>query len=168
MASKIATSGVKMEQRVLAWMCLLIGVNQLGFGAIIPVLPLYADSFGVSQTAIGMTVAVYGLARLFTGLPAGRIADLLGRRSALAIGGVSSALGNLWCAYSATFAELIAARFLAGIGAGLTLTAGMIILADITTPALATLEIRPRSVTQGADRGIFGFTAMALYDIGLR
>jgi len=135
MASKIDTSGVKMEQRVLAWMCLLIGVNQLGFGAIIPVLPLYADSFGVSQTAIGMTVAVYGLARLFTGLPAGRISDLLGRRSALAIGGVSSAVGNLWCAYSATFAELIAARFLAGVGAGLTLTAGMIILADITTPA---------------------------------
>ena len=118
MASKIDTSGVKMEQRILAWMCLLIGVNQLGFGAIIPVLPLYADSFGVSQTAIGMTVAVYGLARLFTGLPAGRIADLLGRRSALAIGGVSSAVGNLWCAYSATFAELIAARFLAGVGAG--------------------------------------------------
>ena len=82
------------ERRVLTWMCLLIGVNQLGFGAVIPVLPLYANSFGVSQAAIGTTVAVYGLARLLTGLPAGRIADLLGRRSALAIGGFCSAAGN--------------------------------------------------------------------------
>ena len=28
--------------RILVWMCVLIGVNQLGFGAIIPVLALYA------------------------------------------------------------------------------------------------------------------------------
>ena len=60
-------------------MCLLIGVNQLGFGAIIQVLPLYANEFGVSQTAIGTTIAVYGLARLLSGLPSGKLADLLGR-----------------------------------------------------------------------------------------
>ncbi len=78
-------------------------------------------------------MAIYGLARLFTAVPAGRIADLLGRRSALAIGGVISAIGNLWCAWAATFTELVMARFVAGAGAGLTLTAGMIVLADITT-----------------------------------
>lgn len=123
------------ERRTLAWMCVLIGVNQLGFGAIIPVMPLYAQSFGVSQAAIGTTIAVYGLARLFTGIPAGRIADRFGRRSALAFGGIVSALGNVWCAYAGTFAELVVARFAAGLGAGITLTAGMIVLADISTPA---------------------------------
>ena len=95
------------EGRVLAWMCLLIGVNQLGFGAIIPVLPLYANEFGVSQAAIGTTIAVYGLARLMSGLPAGKLADLLGRRSVLAFGGVLSAAGNFWCAYADSFQELI-------------------------------------------------------------
>jgi len=30
------------ERRVLAWMCAIIFVNQLGFGAVIPVLPLHA------------------------------------------------------------------------------------------------------------------------------
>jgi MFS transporter, DHA1 family, multidrug resistance protein len=114
-------------------MCVLIGVNQLGFGAIIPVLPLYAASYGVSQTAIGLTVAVYGVARLVTAIPAGRIADWYGRRSALAIGGLISAAGNLWCGYAGTFVELACARFVAGAGAGLTLTAGMIVLADITS-----------------------------------
>lgn len=123
------------ERSVLAWMCLLIGVNQLGFGAVIPVLPLYAQSFGVSQAAIGATVAVYGIARLFTAMPAGRIADLFGRRNALLIGGLVSAAGNLWCAFAGTYTELVIARFVAGAGAGLTLTAGMIVLADITTIA---------------------------------
>jgi DHA1 family multidrug resistance protein-like MFS transporter len=123
------------EGRVLIWMCLLIGVNQLGFGAIIPVLPLYANEFGVSQVAIGSTIAVYGLARLLSGLPSGKLADLLGRRSVLALGGLLSAAGNFWCAYASSFEGLILARFVAGFGAGLTLTAGMIILSDITTVA---------------------------------
>ncbi len=126
---------VARERKVLLWMCVLIGVNQLGFGAVIPVLPLYAQSFGVSQAAIGMTVAVYGLARLFTAMPAGRIADWFGRRNALAIGGIVSAVGNLGCAWADSYTLLVAARFVAGAGAGLTLTAGMIVLADITTPA---------------------------------
>jgi MFS family permease len=131
----IPIAAEQSERKTLIWMCLLIGVNQLGFGAVIPVLPLYADSFGVSQAAIGATVAVYGLARLLTGIPAGRIADWFGRRNALALGGIVSALGNIWCAYATSFSELTVARFVAGAGAGLTLTAGMIVLADITTAA---------------------------------
>ena len=31
--------------RILAWMCVLIAVNQLGFGSIVPALALYARSF---------------------------------------------------------------------------------------------------------------------------
>ena len=120
---------------VLVWMCVLIAVNQLGFGAVIPVLPLYAQSFGVSQAAIGGTVAVYGLARVLLSVPTGRVADWLGRRSALAAGGVLSAIGNLWCAVAATYPELVAARFVAGAGAGVVMTAGMIVLADISQPA---------------------------------
>lgn len=123
------------ERSVLIWMCVLIGINQLGFGAVIPVLPLYAQSFGVSQASIGTTVAIYGLARLVTAIPSGRIADRFGRRSALAIGGFVSASGNVWCAFAGTFAELTMARFVAGAGAGLTLAAGMIVLTDITTLA---------------------------------
>src|SRR2546430_460014 len=47
--------------RILVWMCVLIAVNQLGFGSIVPVLALYARSFGVTQWAIGFAIAVYGL-----------------------------------------------------------------------------------------------------------
>ena len=122
------------ERRVLLWMCVLVAVNQLGFGSIIPVVPLYAQSFGVSQFAIGMTVAVYGLARFAVAIPTGQIADRLGRRPTLAIGGLVSTAGNLWCAVATSYEELVVARFIAGAGGGLVLTAGVIVLADITTP----------------------------------
>jgi MFS family permease len=120
---------------ILAWMCVLIAVNQLGFGSIVPALALYADSFGVSQSAIGLAIAVYGLARFLVALPAGQLADRAGRRAALALGGLVTAAGNLLCAYAPTYAALVGARFVAGAGAALVLTTGTIVLADITTPA---------------------------------
>ena len=64
-------------QKILIWMCVLIAANQLGFGAIVPVTALYAEDFGVSNTAIGVTVAIYGLARFVMNMPSGRIADTM-------------------------------------------------------------------------------------------
>jgi MFS family permease len=120
--------------RILTWMCVLIAVNQLGFGSIVPALALYARSFGVTQSAIGLAIAVYGLARFLVAVPAGRLADRLGRRSTLAIGGLVSALGNVLCALAPTYPTFVGARFVAGAGAALVLTTGLIVLADISTP----------------------------------
>jgi len=136
--------------RILAWLCVLIAVNQLGFGGIVAVVALYARSFGVSQSAIGVTIAIYGLARFLVAMPAGRLADGLGRRPALAIGGLVTAAGNLLCAYAPSFAVLVGARFVAGAGAALVLISGQIILADITTP-----ERRGR--TMAIYQGVFLF-----------
>lgn len=121
--------------RILVWMCALIAVNQLGFGAIVPVIALYARSFGVPQSAVGAAIAVYGLARFLVAMPVGKLTDVLGRRAALALGGVVTAAGNLLCAYAPDFATFVVARFVAGTGAALVLIAGQIVLADITTPA---------------------------------
>ena len=123
-----------LEQRVLIWMCVLVAINQLGFGSMVPALPLYALSFGVSASAIGLAVAIYGLARFTLALPAGQLSDRLGRRPTLALGGLISAAGNLWCAEATSYPEFIFARFAAGAGAGLILTTGQVVLADITTP----------------------------------
>jgi len=90
--------------RILAWMCVLIAINQLGFGSIVPALALYARSFDVTQSAIGLAIAVYGLARFLVAVPAGRLADGLGRRRTLAAGGLLSAAGNALCALAPTCA----------------------------------------------------------------
>ena len=123
-----------VENRVLLAMCGLIAVNQLGFGSVIPVLPLYAQSFGVPASAIGMAVAIYGLARFFVAVPSGKLSDWLGRRPTLAIGGLISATGSFWCAAATTYPEFIVARFVSGFGAGIILTTGQVVLADISTP----------------------------------
>src|SRR3712207_9532857 len=80
------------RHRVLAWMCVLIAVNQLGFGAVVPVLPLYASTFDVPISAIGFTIGVYGLARFVLAVPAGQASDRIGRRPTLALGGVATVL----------------------------------------------------------------------------
>lgn len=123
------------ERRVLFWMCVLVAINQLGFGAMVPSLPLYAQSFGVPASAIGMAVAAYGLARFVLAVPTGQLADWLGRRPTLAIGGLVSAIGNLCCAWASAYPEFVVARFVAGAGAGLILTTGQVVLADISSPA---------------------------------
>ena len=119
---------------ILFWMCVLIAINQLGFGAMVPSLPLYAQSFGVAASAIGMAVGIYGLARFFVAIPAGQLSDRLGRRPTLAIGGLISGVGNLWCAWAVTYSEFMVARFVAGAGAGLLITTGHVVLDDISPP----------------------------------
>ncbi len=133
--------GMTLQRRVLLWMCVLVAVNQFGFGAMVPSVPLYAQSFGVPASAIGLAIAAYGLARFMSALPAGKLSDILGRRQSLAIGGLISAIGNLWCAWATSYPEFIIARFVAGFGAELVLTTGNIVLADISTP-----EVRGRMI----------------------
>ncbi len=119
---------------VLWWICLLVCVNQLGFGAIVPALPIYAQSFGVPASAIGLAVGIYGLARFLAAAPAGGVADRYGRRTALTIGGVMTLAGNLLSVFAVHYPAFLAARFLAGAGAGLIVTTSQIVVADISPP----------------------------------
>ncbi|MGI9147987.1 MAG: MFS transporter [Chloroflexota bacterium] len=136
--------------RILVWMCVLIAVNQLGFGSIVPVAPLYAASFGVSPSAIGLTIAVYGLARFLLAVPTGRLADRIGRRGTLALGGGVTVIGNLLCAVAPSYPLFLSARFVAGAGAALIVTAAQIVLADISPPA-------QRGRIMGIYSGVFAF-----------
>jgi MFS transporter, DHA1 family, multidrug resistance protein len=140
------------ERRILLWMCVLVSVNQFGFGAMVPSLPLYARSFGVPASAIGLAVAIYGLARFVAAIPAGKLSDQLGRRHMLAIGGLISAVGSFWCAEAFGFVDFIVARFVAGVGGGIVLTVGQIVLADISAP-----DRRGRNIATYQAAFLFGF-----------
>src|SRR5215471_5550635 len=118
------------ENQILTWVCLLIFVNQLGFGSIVPAVPLYARSFGVPLSAIGATIAVYGLARFLVSLPVGQVSDRWGRRYALAIGAIVTLVGNVLCATAPSYLPFLAGRFVAGLGAGFVITTCQIVLAD--------------------------------------
>ncbi len=123
------------QYRILVWACLLIFVNQIGFGSIVPVVPLYADSFGVSQFLIGMTIAIYGLARFAMNVPTARIADAYGRRVALAIGGSCTVVGNIISGFSEVYWQFLAGRLVAGAGAAMVITGTQIVVTDISKPS---------------------------------
>lgn len=119
---------------ILFWMCALIAANQLGFGMVVPVAALYAKDFGVSEAAIGLTIAIYGLARFLVNYPSGQLTERIGRKPTLAIGGAITVAGTLLCAVAPNYPIFLAGRFVAGAGAACVLTAGQIVLADIASP----------------------------------
>src|SRR5215208_4931019 len=122
------------EQRVFLTLCVLIMVNQLGFGLITPVLPLYADSFGLGPSAIGLVIGIYGAARFLANVPAGRVAEAKGRRPVLIAGALINAVSAALMASAQSLPQLLLYRLLGGLGAATVLVAGQIMVADIATP----------------------------------
>ena len=122
-----------IENQTLLILCATTMVVMMGQGIISPVLPLYAQSFGVGTAMIGLTIAVFGAARLVVNLPAGFISERYGRRVLLFGGPAVTALGSLAGGLAPTFAWLIASRFVAGAGSAMYMTGAIIILTDITT-----------------------------------
>ncbi len=53
----------------------------LGLGFVLPILPLFARSFGVGYTEAGVLVSAYGAARLVVDIAAGAAVDRWGERS---------------------------------------------------------------------------------------
>jgi multidrug resistance protein len=115
------------------WACIVIAVNQLGFGIVVPVTPLYARTFGVSEAAVGLVVAVYGLGRFLFNLPAGQAADRLGRRPVIFAGTMITCLGSVLCGLAPDFPQLLAYRFVGGVGAAIVITGVQIVVADASS-----------------------------------
>jgi DHA1 family multidrug resistance protein-like MFS transporter len=119
--------------RVLAWACIVIAVNQLGFGIVVPVTPIYARTFGVSEAAVGLVVAIYGLGRFLFNLPAGQAADRFGRKPVIFAGTMITCLGSVLCGLAPDFPQLLAYRFVGGIGAAVVITGVQVVVADVST-----------------------------------
>ena len=118
--------------QILIWICLITLVNQLGFGMVIPVLPLFVQTFGGTAGAVGAAVALYGLGRLLFDLPMGQLTERLGRRQVFIVGEVITVVGTLLCALAPTYNVLLIGRFIGGVGGATVLTVGQIIVADVS------------------------------------
>ena len=87
----------------------------IGVGAVIPTLPIYGKSIGLTGATNGIVIAAPALALLLGAQPAGRYADRA-RKPAMLLGMAVIALADLGTALSASLAPLIVARL--GLGAG--------------------------------------------------
>lgn len=143
-----ALRGPDSTYRTLAWLCLVVCTNQLGFGLIVPIVPTFARSFGVSQALAGLVISVYGLGRLLFDLPMGGLTDRFGRRSVIVAGEIITAAGSVLCGSADSFGQLVFFRFVAGVGAATVLTGAQVVLADISTP-------QNRGVLMNTYQGLF-------------
>lgn len=122
-----------MRDRTFLALCLLILVNQLGFGIITPVMPAYARSFGLGASSVGLVIGSYGLARFLANVPAGQVAERRGRRTVLIVGTAITSVASALIATAANLPQLLIYRLLAGLGAATVLTGGQIMVGDIAT-----------------------------------
>src|SRR5260370_14150082 len=96
---------------------LTVFFDLLGFGIVIPFLPMFAASMGVGAVGVGVLLAIYSLMQLLCAPLLGRLSDQIGRRPVIMIGLSGSALGYLLYAAGNTFFLLLASRALHGGGA---------------------------------------------------
>ena len=107
-------------------------VDLLGFGIVIPFLPMFAERLGVSAFGIGWILAIYSLAQLLFAPVLGRISDRVGRRPIIMIGLFGSSLGYLIYACANSFSLLLLSRALHGACAA-TVPTAQAYIADTTT-----------------------------------
>ncbi len=98
-------------------------VMMVGVGLVLPVLPLYARSFGVGYGGVGILVGAYGLARLGADLVAGLVVDRIGERRAAATGLASLAVFALATGLAPSFPVAVACWAAAGVGSAVVFAA---------------------------------------------
>jgi MFS family permease len=101
----------------------------VGFGVVIPAIPLFAESFGVSDTAVGAVVSAFALMRFVSALGGGRLVDRFGERIILASGigivAVSTGLAGL----AQSYPQLLVLRGIGGVGSAMfTISATALLL----------------------------------------
>ncbi|MGH7091280.1 MAG: MFS transporter [Stellaceae bacterium] len=117
----------------MAVLLLIVFVDLVGFGVVIPLLPYYALQFNASPIAVTTLMACYSLAQFIVAPVLGRWSDRVGRRRILVLSLCCSVLSYVWLAFAPALWMLFAARLLAGAGAG-NIAAAQAYIADVTPP----------------------------------
>ena len=119
---------------------LTVFIDLIGFGVVLPLLPIYSKDFGANGFLIGSIMGAYSLTQFIFAPIWGRLSDRVGRRPILlmsTLGAVGSyvlfALAS-GLTGSAALAMLLVSRLFAG-ACGANITVAQAYIADITEPA---------------------------------
>lgn len=139
---------------------LTVFIDLLGFGMVLPLLPIYAKQFNASGLTIGLLMSSFSAMQFLFAPLWGRLSDRVGRRPVLMVGLAGSVVfyGLFgWATVEQSLMLMFTARIGAGI-AGATISTAQAYIADCTT-----LETRAKGMALiGAAFGL-GFTFGPLF-----
>lgn len=146
----------------LAVVFLTVFIDLLGFGMVLPLLPIYADHFVEDESGwwLGMLMASFSAMQLVFSPLWGKLSDRIGRRPVLMIGLAGSVVFYVlfgWATVEQSYALLLLSRIGAGI-AGATISTAQAYIADSTS-----LKERPRGMTLIGMAFGLGFTFGPLF-----
>jgi DHA1 family tetracycline resistance protein-like MFS transporter len=122
----------KLDFKRILPIFVIVLVDLLGLTIIIPLLPLYATSFGASPLVIGLLGAAYPIMQ-FLGAPVlGRLSDRYGRKPVLVISQIGTLFGFLLLGFATTLWMLFLSRIIDGIS-GANIATAQAAISDSTS-----------------------------------
>ncbi len=119
-------AGLPREVAVLSVIAFFVAI---GFGIVIPAIPVFGRSFGVSAFAASSVVSVFALMRFVSSPISGKLVDLFGEKRVLASGLIIVSVSSLLSGFAQTFTELLIWRGAGGVGSAMfTVSAFSLIL----------------------------------------
>lgn len=123
----------KSRVNPLLLILLTIFIDLVGFGLIIPVLPIYARQLHADDQTVGLLMASYSLMQLIFTPYLGRLSDKMGRRPILIVSLIASSIGYTLWGVSTSLLMLFLARLVAG-AASANISVAQAYVTDVTTP----------------------------------
>ena len=112
---------------------LTLFIDMLGFGIVIPVLPLYAEgTIKASPAQLAWIVGIYSLLQLVCAPLFGKWSDRIGRKPVLVVSILGTAVGFVVLGAATTVWMLILGRIIDGASGG-NISTAMACIADVTT-----------------------------------
>ena len=119
-----------VEVAVLASIALFVA---LGFGIVIPSIPIFAASFGVSALAASAVVSAFALMRFVSSPLAGAWTNRFGERGVLATGLAIVAVSSFLAGLSQSYVQLLILRGIGGIGSAMFTVSAMSLLLRVVS-----------------------------------
>lgn len=121
------------RQRALAVLWSTAFIDYMGFGIVVPILPLYARNFGATAFQAGLLLAIYSLAQWLTSTRWGRLSDRIGRRPVIVTAAAGGCVGFLLMACAPALWVAFVGRALLG-SFGVAMPTAQAWVADTTPP----------------------------------